>query len=736
MIKLSKFGIVLCSVLLSVSAILACGYYLEYPFSLFIPEIIEKKQQEKFFYSNNTTLYTGRVENHISAFNEQNILEWESYFNKKISKQTIEFWLYKSNLNQIDEMIFFIRDKKALQDKTLENSNISKSVPKEESIPFLFYLGFALRNEKLTTKPIFSWEEEPKKESTDEIKKQIEGGLKLFVNEKNTFLKERYIFQLVRLYYFNKEYSETIQFYEKNKSEFKTKNSMELRTLSYFAGALKKNKEFSKANYLFSKIFTESKIMQEIAFVSFEIKDDKDWNKTLELAKNLNEKINLWYLFGLKLDGTKAIKEISKLNPDSEFLDVLLTREINKNEHYFLGYDPKYYDTKKMKKDMEELANIITNLTIKKNNFAWNISASYLNFYIGKVKIADEFLNKSKSQINSKELNQAQYYLTHLYGKIVSNEKISLELEEEILPDIEFIFSKKTEKIPSIRIDYAKFNWVRSELARKFLKQNEFEKAELINAGIIENHFAKLENTDKMIKFLDKKNPTKLEKFFITNSQISKKEYIRLLALQFIYKDDLDSALKTLKQIPQKEISKVPTDPFQIRKIDTVEKDILKSSKYNEISLIEKMIELKKQISEKKNVSENYFLLANAFYNISYFGTSRLYQNSVQNYYNFWDDSIKYTKPDKNHFKELDNLIALKYYILAEENSKDKEFKAKSIFMSAKCEQNETFLKGLKENEDFKAGFHFKNLKENFSQTNYYKEIIQECGYFRKYVGK
>jgi hypothetical protein len=57
--------------------------------------------------------------------------------------------------------------------------------------------------------------------------------------------------------------------------------------------------------------------------------------------------------------------------------------------------------------------------------------------------------------------------------------------------------------------------------------------------------------------------------------------------------------------------------------------------------------------------------------------------------------------------------------------------------MLSKCEQNEFFIsrpKGYAGN--FKAGNYFRQLKENLAQTEYYKEIILECGYFRKFIAE
>jgi hypothetical protein len=84
----------------------------------------------------------------------------------------------------------------------------------------------------------------------------------------------------------------------------------------------------------------------------------------------------------------------------------------------------------------------------------------------------------------------------------------------------------------------------------------------------------------------------------------------------------------------------------------------------------------------------------------------------------------------------MSSAIAEEYYNKAMGASKDPEFKAKCCFMAAKCEQNTFFCHEPKDYKgDFKAGKYFTMLKSNYSATKYYREIIEECGYFKTYLG-
>ena len=94
---------------------------------------------------------------------------------------------------------------------------------------------------------------------------------------------------------------------------------------------------------------------------------------------------------------------------------------------------------------------------------------------------------------------------------------------------------------------------------------------------------------------------------------------------------------------------------------------------------------------------------------------------------------------------------ALKYYNLALENTQDKEFKAKLTYMISKTYLAIADLSNDKDRWQYygKSKYsygiiyetfleqngtkYFDNLKKDFGNTKYYKELIQQCGDFKIY---
>jgi hypothetical protein len=123
--------------------------------------------------------------------------------------------------------------------------------------------------------------------------------------------------------------------------------------------------------------------------------------------------------------------------------------------------------------------------------------------------------------------------------------------------------------------------------------------------------------------------------------------------------------------------------------------------------------------------------LGNAYYNLSFYGNSRVFYQSKLMY--SWGNSI-----DDFHSKFLNNSNRAKdNYRTALLCAQSDEQRAKCEYFIAKCDRNEFYNFGWVNNEiDFLAWDGFKNLKSKYSNTKFYNDVIRECGYFRTYLSK
>ena len=129
----------------------------------------------------------------------------------------------------------------------------------------------------------------------------------------------------------------------------------------------------------------------------------------------------------------------------------------------------------------------------------------------------------------------------------------------------------------------------------------------------------------------------------------------------------------------------------------------------------------------------NALLIENAYYNFTFYGSSRVFY-----YCPIVDEGSSMSGMiSKDQVGNLLNMtLAKKYYTMALTAATTDEQKAKCTYLLSKCERNEWYNSGGSDNgTDFIAFKNFIGLKK-YTNTKYYKEVIAECGYFKKYAVK
>lgn len=698
--------------------------------SMFTPHIIKQKQSVAFFRTLETPFYDGYDDPRTDAFGDKNKTEWASFFESKVSGEAISYWLYDASLTEIDQMIFDIKGKTADLNERSKKYSLKNTAPAAKATSFLYYTGFARRNETIA-RPADTWESRLSGVPVANMAQQIAGGLNFHAKASDPFIKERYAFQVERLYFFNKEYDKAISFFNENETSFSSGNSMKWRSLGYKAAALYRQKKYGESNLVYATIFDRYEPLRKSAYLSFHPLPKAEWNQCLALAKSTREKEVLWQLKGLYGNEVEAMREILKLNPSSDLADLLLVRAVNIEEG---NMESTSYEDKKAGKVYSVNKNLLaflneTSASIQSPNAAtWHLAAAYLNDIQGDYAQAEIQMKRAEKFAAANAMNKAQYHLIAVYGALKKTTAMNEKLEAAMLNDLKILFSKETAGLENFRSIKAK-SWTRRTLAELYLKKGETEKAELIFPGINTKQFDAIDNIKKMIAYYEKPNPSAFEKLFFEQASLQKYDYQELLGIRYAQQDKLEEALVALKAVGAKETLYGNPFTIHIKDCHDCDHEAAQKTKYTKASFIEKMIEMKGiALSKPAEAAQNYFLVANGFYNMTYFGNARL----------FYDNRVDNTIYEYEHAAtpEENNDLALKYYLLALQNATDKEFKAKCTFMAAKCEQNAFFMntpanfKG-----DFKSGMYFASLKKDYSATTYYQEIIKECGYFKTYLG-
>lgn len=726
--------------------------------SLFAPEICGDDTLSGYFFSYNN-FYGESYEDGLSgrfALQQKNQLEWIEFIPNPITDAYLDWLLYKLNAADVERLIA-LRSKGVFEDSIVPYLLI-KTRKEDKYEAGLKYLLEAKKAEAFANKSYYSWDN-PSDVKTNFI--EYSDIFRLgYLSSKYEFLKQRYAFQWIRTLYFAGNYKEGIAVFDSIFSKPNSTNSIYNRCLGYKAACLYKLQNYSASNAIYAKLFDECKEQRFDAFFSFHPQDEKDWNTTLQLAATNHDKEVLWQLFGIYADPIKGMKEILKLNPSSSRTMVLLMRamhiveqqkiENSSYEDYYGEFDAENYKSSLFSKrswaaipdsSNNDFIAFIDSALANKELFrpeVWRTTQAYLCYLNGKNSKASETLAQFRKIKTTDEgiriqnkITETLIYIDNLKTITPKNEIILLAMLEGLNP----------QSAKYIRTENA-IRYIRKKLKAIYISMNDKVHAEIAYSD--NSIFYKEEdNVPIMIAFLERKNHTPMEKFLLSTYPYALDNFYDLEATNELYNYNFESALKSLSRDTTAGTYYLNADPFKIRITDCHDCDFLEEDKrvYTKRSFIARLIELKKvaELSKSTKIkAESYFELANGLYNMTYYGNSRILYGSI-----VFDDLNLATReyqgiPDQDSINlspYLDCREAAKYYALAGNFSKDKEFKAKCIWMQAKCEHNLWLEIGESEGA-FQAGLNFKLLKEKYSKTSYYNEIIKECGYFCTFNGK
>jgi hypothetical protein len=729
---------------------LACagGWEEEYGTSNFTPEVFVDSAYRPFFYSEMFYYNIGHDINHDKRFNETIVAEWNNWFENKASTADLEYLLVHEGAETIDSAADFFAGKLKQLPPSLRGMKLlaNKSTKTQD---FITYLSLAKKCEAFALNNFESeWDyQENKKPARFNASKVNPALLQGFNNTKGIFLKQRYWFQLVRSHFFNTTPQNAIDAFEANKNNFQ-KNKLFYRTMAYAAGAYYKQKNYSKANYYYSRVYDGCDELKTVAHYSFHPQEEKDWKATLALAQNKDEQATLWQMLGVFYEDEKrAINEIHKLDPQSEKLDLLLARAINKEEQKFYAWRSNLEKSSLNLTNEaldQELVLMVNRIATSPNTgkpYMWHMAAGYLSTLKNDFTKAQSQYTLAEKSLPKNNRHQSQLRLLKFMNKLAAANRIDSKFENEILSEINWLANFESQNFPEFRHADA-YNWMRQHLAYRYRSQKELLKAECFFSN--PSFYASNNNVEAMKAFIDKPSKSPYEELCAKLYVMKKSDLLEYQGVRLTYEDKIADAIIKMETGTNAN-KELLGNPFNGRINDCHDCDHAapQKIKYTKLALLKKMKEMQDKVSAGDDVYNNSMLLANAFYNITHYGNARyFYEGAIiggGQYSPFTIDSV---------FEGFitDMKLASKYYNKALQAAKTDEQKAKCHYMLAKCERNqwynETFFSN-RENEysynnpkgDFKAWAGFKALKQ-YSNTQYYKDVIKECGYFRTYTSK
>lgn len=719
----------------------ACAdYFWGYDYdSNFTPETYVDESYSPLFFAPQDVFYSiGFETNYTSRFNQDIVSEWSEYVKGKFTAKELSFLLLNDSAQaSIKELYSAVQKKQKLPVPYARLSGTDAQIK-----GFVEFLYYAKDIEASSTTPLNSWSYEETKPAAAVNPKTLVQVEKLFNETSDAFLKNRYWFQTMKAYFYSNNKQGAITFFEKTKTSV-PQNTLYYRGVSYVAGIYYRKKDYATSNYLYSVVFDKCPALRTVTAYNFHPQEQKDFQASLALAKTPEEKTGLWALFGYYADEKAAIREIYKLNPTSEHLDYLLTRLVNKEEvrlndmEFKSAAEYKQTMKKQLNNDALQLVSTIAKEEKTSKPYLWNLAAGYLNIFAGNHAQAIQLIEKVEKKGPKSELASNQIRLLKLINTLYATTKLDDKSETKLLPEMDWLYHIKDSEDEAFRYRNA-LGWSKQYIASLYASQQNIVFAELFNGST--TFYQTASNAEAMKAFLHKSNKSAWEKLAEGIYGISLSDIYEYQAVMSAYAGKLDEAITLMEQSAEGKNVEFYGNPFngKIKDCHDCDHAAPQKVKYTKLSFLKKMKEMQSYVDKGQDVYNNSLLLGNAYYNMTYFGNGRVfyYSDIVNQYGNYIDGYYQSYL--------LNCTTANLYYEKALNTAANAEQKAKCVYMMAKCERNAFYTKEYHSKNDFwgepevafQAWNGFKKLKTEYSNTKYYKEVINECGYFSKYVGK
>jgi hypothetical protein len=758
----------------------ACGFMVEpgeFRFWLMQPDLTNESDLTPFFFAS-TYLYKQDMYAGKESYPEKNINEWYDEVDHNASKIDID-----SLLNNTQPQDFFERTNK------VKSNSLFKYLNKPQNEELLEYFTLSKKTEQVATN------NDPWGENTfplAAINAVIEQAIALYKQTHSPFIKLRTAYQLSRLYNYNKQPGLTIKTYDSLVEPISTDSW--IKTAGLYQKAI--NCRGLEYNYFLSKVF-DANYNRTFCLVRF---DTKDYDSTLLLAKNNHERnvISAMEAFNYPGRSLNYIQHIYKSEPGYKELNFLLLREINKIEDWLvtdkvtdfkypavyssvewpaynyqqnalLNYanDQKYasqvlefmlqviHDNKIVDKSLISL--LASHLAMLKKNYA--LSATLLD-NVAETKGLPANI-KTQIQINKYLLSLENGFdekTENQFMTIINSSESKLALYDgDIMKDQLILYTAR--KLMNSG-DKAKGIMLLSK-TRRALGQLVIGSYKGVYQFMQE--YADNSTYDEMVNILTRKNKTAFEEFVSGKKIISPFQYydyakddsayfeywdinkiLDCKASYYIRKHDLTAASTVLKKIPDSFYDKEPYseyikgNPFYVNVYHSYAPTPEDKISLNKKQAIEQMIRLQKLAEKDESKADLcYFQLANAWYNLTYYGKDWLmakqwWSLSEMSHY---DPDFK-RSPFNNEYYGCS--YAKSYYLKAIGLTKDKKLKALCNFMAGICEKNSNIYEWCLKNNyrfDYKTPGNFNSiLNQKGIDAKYYQQIVQECELYQSYI--
>lgn len=690
----------LITMLFSLSTLLACGpgsyfsYFSKDNYYNFLDASLVGVEEGNPLYSltsfGKVRTYDIRKEYFNDIKRQLNIQEWHHYLEKKLTQKELEELLYGDNGTLMERY-----------------KMVSKKVNNPAFKAYLAFIGKA----------------------NDEVIEQ----------EKDSFLKLRYLFLNMRKAHYGGNYPKTLALYAEHYDAVKEVQSIVHEWIDALrAGAMQHMGKKIESNLLYAKVL-ENKTNAYLGYYDFKVENDKEWALLLSQAKDKDEKAKLYFLRALKWEGSPLHEHaaIAKIAPNSKWferLSYMLMQDFQEATYQYQTADNKEdkYLQAEQKINVLKMERFLKTLkSLEKPSFFSLYSTVYLTFLqSGKLneKEMRQLTHLAKAQ--EKSFIKILHYLEKTVNVTKDNKEDlfkSLEkLSNEVSPELaESLFSYTALQVAPLYEDMS----AKRIYAKIFADTSYFSQYHISRDAI---------SSDNFEAYVEEKNRNYFEEKLFRKSMkaLPKNGVAETLAILSIKDGDFKKAQKYLDQVPQLNRS-TKFNPFNVSLSGNNRK--VKGKGYDQRKLVKTMLSIEESLKRNPNSAMDYFLLATGRYNTSWYGNFAT-AGSI------WHSTAGYEKEEAKHILKNAQEIE-KLYEQALKHAQKDEFKAKIAYQLLKVKLNQEVLipnLGSPWIAFGDEGWNDKSLKSEirnskvlqeaygrykteYQNTQYGQEVIQKC---------
>jgi hypothetical protein len=612
-------------------------------------------------------------------------------------------------------------------------------------------------------------------------------------HSKKDFFRARYGFQAERLAFYNHRYQDCIRFYDELVRNNPASGHLARVGLAYKAGAFWHTGRRIEAAYGYSRSFTANPNTSDYLSFSWCVHrlEDSDRRLCMEQCLNDREKAEMLGLFvlGSTAPEETALETIDRLAPGTPVQEVLAVREVNKIEqNYFTQHLARQKGGRAINqldyyvsgipddKWLEEATALISFYdSVGRNNKVAHPGlfltvASQLCYITQQFGRGDSLLNRAGALPATEKLRDQQK-MTRLLLTINETAVVDQNFEKALLPSLQWLEQRAhRDSLLKVSSEWSNLspglwsqiyrNLLSEELAKRYYRQKD-HCSEVLCIGAAEQakgpsagptlSFVREQMTAagliRLLRLLQDPNKTDWQKFLVSQFPVPVDQVTEVIATAHIREYRFHEALKWMRRVKDQELLHLDRNPFADLLFDNQDSVFgFDKGRFNKRTFIAEMAALSDKVGSHIATAKDLYRLATGYYNLTYYGRAW----ELVRYYRSGNEAVD-IPDDKTDFDKdyYGCYTAEAFFRKAMAASVDPEFKARCLFMMAKCSQKQVPMVAwyapdwdVRNHEfidKFENNKHFPQLVAEYGNTGLYREAFNTCSYlrdFKRWTGK